>query len=163
WRWPRPPSAGSCASARTPPPAARAGWTSRPRAPSSTRSSSTPPWRSASAAPAAGRGSAAGGRGGRRASSSTLPRRSRARARAEAPSAAVRHFYAALGGRLGDRLRDLTFCRQRLRHIQEALTLPEGPEDWDADQVGDTLTFARTPGPSGFGAGASLTPAPLLS
>jgi serine/threonine protein kinase len=34
---------------------------------------------------------------------------------------AVQQFYGFLRGRLTDRLRDLTFCRQRLRHMQESL------------------------------------------
>ncbi len=36
-------------------------------------------------------------------------------------AAALTQFYTQLRGRLGDRVRDLTFCRQRLRHMQEAL------------------------------------------
>ncbi len=36
-------------------------------------------------------------------------------------AAAVLHFHGLLRARLNDRLRDLTFCRQRLRHLQEAL------------------------------------------
>jgi hypothetical protein len=35
--------------------------------------------------------------------------------------AALLQFYSALRGRLAERLRDLTFCRQRLRHMQESL------------------------------------------
>jgi serine/threonine protein kinase len=34
---------------------------------------------------------------------------------------AVQQFFAFLRGRLADRLRDITFCRQRLRHVQESL------------------------------------------
>jgi serine/threonine protein kinase len=43
---------------------------------------------------------------------------------------AVQHFVAALQGRLGERLRDVTFCRQRLRHLQTSLELiaAEGDE-----------------------------------
>jgi hypothetical protein len=37
---------------------------------------------------------------------------------------ATRLFFGFLHGRLGDRLRDLTFCRQRLRSLQEALEVP---------------------------------------
>jgi hypothetical protein len=40
---------------------------------------------------------------------------------AEDTLAAVQQFYGLLQGRIADRLRDLTFCRQRLRHMQEAL------------------------------------------
>jgi hypothetical protein len=36
-------------------------------------------------------------------------------------AAAIGHFYVQLGNRLNDRVRDLTYCRQRLRHMQEAL------------------------------------------
>jgi hypothetical protein len=39
----------------------------------------------------------------------------------EDQAAAVRHFFALLRGRIEDRLRDLSFCRQRLRHVSEAL------------------------------------------
>src|SRR5262249_41188453 len=35
--------------------------------------------------------------------------------------AAVQQFLAALDGRLHERLRDLSFCRQRLRHLQISL------------------------------------------
>jgi hypothetical protein len=34
---------------------------------------------------------------------------------------ALNLFYVTLRGRLGEHVRDLTFCRQRLRHMQEAL------------------------------------------
>jgi hypothetical protein len=40
---------------------------------------------------------------------------------AEDTLSAVQQFYGFLQGRLADRQRDLTFCRQRLRHMQEAL------------------------------------------
>jgi serine/threonine protein kinase len=40
---------------------------------------------------------------------------------AEDTFAAVLQFYASLRGRLADRLRDLTFCRQRLRHLRQSL------------------------------------------
>jgi serine/threonine protein kinase len=62
---------------------------------------------------------------------------------------AVLHFYSALQGHLGDRLRDLTFCRQRLRHLQQALVENEaeapaaplaGGEDW-------SVTFEASPAP----------------
>ena len=36
-------------------------------------------------------------------------------------AAAIGHFFILLSGKLGDRLRDLTYCRQRLRLMQEAL------------------------------------------
>jgi hypothetical protein len=37
---------------------------------------------------------------------------------------AVRQFYMALCSRLGDRIKDLSFCRQRLRHLQDVLDMP---------------------------------------
>jgi hypothetical protein len=44
--------------------------------------------------------------------------------------AAAGQVYGLLRGRLSDRLRDLTFCRQRLRHMQEALeNVVDGPGD----------------------------------
>jgi hypothetical protein len=43
--------------------------------------------------------------------------------------AAVQQFLAALQGRLDERLRDLSFCRQRLRHLREALEAPAGGAD----------------------------------
>jgi serine/threonine protein kinase len=48
---------------------------------------------------------------------------------AEDLAAAVQHFFTVLSGRLQERLRDLAFCRQRLRHVQEALQNPELPFD----------------------------------
>src|SRR5262249_29186629 len=42
--------------------------------------------------------------------------------------AAVQQFLAALDGRLHERLRDLSFCRQRLRHLEVALETA-GAED----------------------------------
>jgi hypothetical protein len=45
---------------------------------------------------------------------------------AEDTLAAVQQFYSFLQGRLADRLRDLAFCRQRLRHMQETLAAMAG-------------------------------------
>src|SRR5262249_29570596 len=42
---------------------------------------------------------------------------------------AVQHCYTGLAGSLRDRLRDLSFCRQRLRHLREQLEAPD--EDFD--------------------------------
>jgi serine/threonine protein kinase len=87
----------------------------------------------------------------------------------EDTSVAVLHFFAALRGRLSDRLRDLTFCRQRLRHVEEALQQPDGLNEWEAETVADTMTFTRTPnapGLSSYGPGgptSPLTPTPLAS
>jgi hypothetical protein len=67
---------------------------------------------------------------------------------AEERAAAVQHFYVALRGRFADRLRDLGFCRLRLRALQENLDLPvdEAAEDTPRG-VGDA-TLARSPLPS---------------
>jgi hypothetical protein len=46
-----------------------------------------------------------------------------------AVTASVMHFYAVLRGRLQDRLRELTFCKQRLRHMQESLENPQAAAD----------------------------------
>jgi hypothetical protein len=48
---------------------------------------------------------------------------------AEDLAAGVQQFYTALGGRLQDRQRDLAFCRQRLRAVQDALKNPDLPFD----------------------------------
>jgi serine/threonine protein kinase len=53
---------------------------------------------------------------------------------AEDTSAAVLQFYASLRGRLADRLRDLTFCRQRLRHLRQSL---EHLYPCDGDEVSE--------------------------
>jgi hypothetical protein len=84
---------------------------------------------------------------------------------AEDTATAVLHFYAGLGGRLGDRQRDLTFCRQRLRHLEEALQQPDAVGEWDAENVGDTMTFLRGAGPDAWGgtAPAGLSPTPAAS
>src|SRR5207302_2058289 len=36
-------------------------------------------------------------------------------------TAAVQQFFTFLGGRVGERIADVNFCRQRLRHLQQAL------------------------------------------
>ncbi len=90
---------------------------------------------------------------------------------AEDTATAVLHFFAALRGRLADRLRDLTFCRQRLRHVEEALQQHDGLSEWDAESASEAMTFTRTANPSGFGSSASwagasaggLSPTPLTS
>jgi serine/threonine protein kinase len=66
---------------------------------------------------------------------------------AEDTLAAVQQFYGFLQGRLADRLRDLSLCRQRLRHMQEALACNE-PEALATDNEPETLATT---------AGASLT------
>jgi hypothetical protein len=90
---------------------------------------------------------------------------------AEDVQAAVLQFYAFLRGRLGDRLRDLTFYRQRLRHMQENLdrVFPVGgPEDTSA-LAGTTLPgaphdWAAPPTRGGVvDVGASAGPTPIVS
>jgi serine/threonine protein kinase len=57
-------------------------------------------------------------------------------------------FYGYLKGRLGDRLRELTFCRQRLRHLQESLeSAVQEQEDTAAFPLG-TGTTGHSPLPS---------------
>jgi len=69
----------------------------------------------------------------------------------------VLQFYAALLGRLGDRSRDLGFCRQRLRHLQEMLDQSNDTGE-DVDNLVDTMTFTRTPGGPNWPAGVGITP-----
>jgi hypothetical protein len=63
---------------------------------------------------------------------------------------AARQCLGALAGRLGDRLRDLGFCRQRLRHLQEHLE--QGPPDAEDDVAnshpGAEMRMARSPLPA---------------
>jgi eukaryotic-like serine/threonine-protein kinase len=61
---------------------------------------------------------------------------------------AVKQCYVLLLGRLQDQLRDLTFCRQRLRHLKEALE--SGPqEELDPDALpGQDSSMAHSPPPS---------------
>jgi hypothetical protein len=70
---------------------------------------------------------------------------------AEEMAAAVHHFFVALRGRLEERRRDLGFCRQRLRHLMEALEGLPGVED-DALAVTrpgvDTTAVGQSPLPS---------------
>src|SRR5262249_9121258 len=63
---------------------------------------------------------------------------------AEDLGASVMQFYASLRGRLGDRMRDLGFCRQRLRHVQEVLSRPVEDDEIEAEAASDTMTFTRT-------------------
>lgn len=60
--------------------------------------------------------------------------------------AACGQFFALLRGRLHDQVRDLTFCRQRLRHLQEALDV-QLEEDDESTHAPDTL-MAQSPLPS---------------
>jgi hypothetical protein len=67
----------------------------------------------------------------------------------EEVGAATQQFFAFLHGRLGDRLRDLTFCRQRLRHLQESLesSTVDG-EEMAVTRYGSDTTLGSTPLPS---------------
>jgi hypothetical protein len=56
---------------------------------------------------------------------------------------AVYHFYLNLSGKLADRVRDLGFCRQRLRHLQENIELGA------CDPTDETMTRAGDRTPSG--------------
>jgi hypothetical protein len=64
---------------------------------------------------------------------------------AEELMAADQGFFEILGGRLSERLRELTFCRQRLRHLQESL---ESPVDEESDLATAHLGVGVTPGQS---------------
>jgi hypothetical protein len=65
---------------------------------------------------------------------------------ADDTTVAVLHFFAGLRGRLADRLRDLTFCRQRLRHVQENLEIPGDSLDDHLDSPpGSDLSNSMTP------------------
>lgn len=58
-------------------------------------------------------------------------------------------FYLALNGRFEERLRELTFCRQRLRHLQECLEAGnEGLEDTTNARFPVDWTPSNTPIPS---------------
>jgi eukaryotic-like serine/threonine-protein kinase len=60
---------------------------------------------------------------------------------------AVQYFHACLRGRLGEQLRDLTFCRQRLRHLQEMLEAPP-EEDLPETALGGEWTPSPSPLPT---------------
>lgn len=63
---------------------------------------------------------------------------------------ASRQCLIALACRLGDRLRDLGFCRQRLRHLQQ--NLEQGPPDPEEEvtntRPGNEFTLSRSPLPA---------------
>jgi hypothetical protein len=68
---------------------------------------------------------------------------------AEEAIAACQTFYACLKGKLDDRLRELTFCRQRLRHLHDSLDAPqEEADDLSTSAFGPTLTPFQSPVPS---------------
>ncbi len=63
---------------------------------------------------------------------------------------AARTCFTQLAGKLADRLRDLGFCRQRLRHLHENLDQPAG-EDEDLNgthQLNGERTMGRSPLPT---------------
>jgi hypothetical protein len=61
---------------------------------------------------------------------------------AEDLTTVVLQFHAALRGKLADRLRDLGFCRQRLRHLQDLLReCDDGGEPEELSS--DSMTFTR--------------------
>jgi serine/threonine protein kinase len=64
--------------------------------------------------------------------------------------AALGHFFVALQGQLNEQGRDLGFCRQRLRHLQENLEVTPGTaeEDLAATRPGADYTVTHTPVPS---------------
>jgi hypothetical protein len=65
-------------------------------------------------------------------------------------AAAGLHFYAALKGLLQERLRELAFCRQRLRHLQELLqsTSDQGADLLETGATPADVTPAHSPPPS---------------
>jgi hypothetical protein len=67
----------------------------------------------------------------------------------EEVAAAVRHLFVSLAGRLQERLRDLGFCRQRLRFLYENLEAGHASND---EEQGDTrapeFTVTHSPLPS---------------
>ncbi len=68
---------------------------------------------------------------------------------AEEVVGATQQFFGFLHGRLGERLRDLTFCRQRLRHLQECLDTPEvDGEEMAVTRFGADTTMSHSPVPS---------------
>ncbi|HXG09229.1 MAG TPA: tubulin-like doman-containing protein [Gemmataceae bacterium] len=58
---------------------------------------------------------------------------------------AVQYFYGCLHGRLNDRLRDLSFCRQRIRHVQQTLETP--PEEEPLADLAATPDLTPSPSP----------------
>jgi hypothetical protein len=70
---------------------------------------------------------------------------------AEELISAAKQAFNQLAGKLADRLRDLGFCRQRLRHLQESLDRPahDGDEDLNGTHAGaGDRTQGRSPLPS---------------
>jgi serine/threonine protein kinase len=89
---------------------------------------------------------------------------------AEDISAAILQFFAALRGKLADQMRDLGFCRHRLRHVQETLALSADDAAGDIENMPDSATYARSQVSSSMSRSgawevpaAQLSPTPLLS
>jgi hypothetical protein len=63
---------------------------------------------------------------------------------------ACRHFFGAMHGRIGERLRDLQFCRQRLRHLQTSMegSAEHADDDAGSTRSGSESTLNRSPIPS---------------
>ncbi len=81
----------------------------------------------------------------------------------EDTNASVLQFYANLRGKLVDRQRDLSYCRQRLRGLADLLRMQADSEDPEPDNASETQTFSRSSGLAGWGANPSLSQTPLLS
>src|SRR5262249_11527236 len=60
---------------------------------------------------------------------------------------ACRQVYGLLHGRLGERAREMGFCRQRLGYLQENLeyAFPDEEEELHATRPGNELTVSHTP------------------
>src|SRR5262249_42626459 len=68
---------------------------------------------------------------------------------AEEVMVSCEEFFAKLRGRLGEQIRDLTFCRQRLRHLQECMdTQSEESEERNGLHRGMEATLSNSPLPS---------------
>ncbi len=78
---------------------------------------------------------------------------------AEDTLSAVQQFYGFLQGKLSDRLRDLGFCRQRLRHMQEALAPHAGEEGGPALQ----LPLDELAATAALNGGLDYSPTPVRS
>lgn len=63
---------------------------------------------------------------------------------------AIEHFFVAMLGQLNDQRRDLGFCRQRLRHLQENLEVMhvDAEEELSATRPGAEYTVTHSPVPS---------------
>jgi serine/threonine protein kinase len=78
---------------------------------------------------------------------------------AEDTLSGVQQFYGFLQGRLSERLRDLTFCRQRLRHMQEELATTAGETGSGALHI----PLDEWTGAAALNGGMEYSPTPVLS